>query len=56
MMDKAAQRHGKTVFGALGFGALKIGLHRASVAKMLEQNDLVLDCGESFAVAKTMVG
>jgi hypothetical protein len=56
MMDKAAQRHGKTVFGAIGFGALKIGLHRACVAKMFEQNDLVLDCDEIFAVAKTMVG
>lgn len=56
MMDKAAQRHGKTVFGAIGFGALKIALHRACVAKMFEQNDLVLDCDEIFAVAKTMVG
>lgn len=56
MMDKAAQRHGKTVFGAIGFGALKIALHRACVARMFEQNDLVLDCDEIFAVAKAMVG
>lgn len=56
MMDKGAQRHGKTVFGAIGFGALKIALHRACIARMFEQNDLVLDCDEIHAVAKTMVG
>ena len=33
MMDKGAQRHGKTVFGAIGFGALKIALHRACIAR-----------------------
>jgi len=56
MKDKAVQRHGKTVFGAIGFGALKIALHRACVARMFEGNDLVLDCDEIFAVAKSMVG
>lgn len=56
MMDKGAQRHGKTVFGAIGFGALKIALHRACVAKMFEQQDLVLDGEEIYAIAKTMVG
>lgn len=56
MMDKAAQRHGKTVFGAIGFGALKIALHRACIGRMFEQNDLVLDCDEIHAIAKTMVG
>ena len=56
MMDKGVERHGKVVFGALGFGALKIALHRACVARMFEQNDLVLDADEIFAIAKTMVG
>lgn len=56
IMDKAAQRHGKTVFGAIGFGALKIALHRACVARLFEQNDLVLDAEEIHAIAKTMVG
>ena len=56
MMDKAAQRHGKTAFGAIGFGALKIALHRACIARLFEQNDLVLDAEEIHAVAKTMVG
>ncbi len=56
MMDKGVQRHGKTVFGAIGFGALKIGLHRACIARLFEKNDLVLDAEEIHAVAKTMVG
>jgi methylenetetrahydrofolate/methylenetetrahydromethanopterin dehydrogenase (NADP+) len=55
-MDKAASRHGKTVFGAIGFGALKIALHRACIARLFEQNDLVLDDEQIHAVAKTMVG
>jgi len=56
LMDKATTRHGKTVWGAIGFGALKIALQRACVAKLFEQNDLVLDCEEIHALAKTMVG
>ncbi|MET0209736.1 MAG: methylenetetrahydrofolate dehydrogenase, partial [Burkholderiaceae bacterium] len=56
MMDKAKDRHGKLVFGALGFGALKIALHRACVGKLFEQQDLSLDCDEIYAIAKTMVG
>lgn len=56
MMDKGASRHGKTVWGAIGFGALKIALQRACVARLFEQNDLVLDAEEIHAIAKTMVG
>jgi stage V sporulation protein SpoVS len=55
MMDKAKERHGKTVFGAIGFGALKIALHRACIAKLFEQQDLSLDADEIYAIAKTMV-
>ena len=56
MMDKGALKHGKTVFGAIGFGALKIALHRACIARLFEQNDLVLDAEDIHAIAKTMVG
>ena len=56
LMDKAAKRHGKTVFGAIGFGALKIALQRTCVAKLFERNDVVLDAEEIYALAKTMVG
>jgi hypothetical protein len=56
MMDKGSTRHGKMVFGAIGFGALKIALQRACVAKLFEQNDLVLDAEDIYAIAKTMAG
>ena len=53
--DRGQVKHGKIVFGALGFGALKLALHRACVARLFEQNDLLLDAEEIYAVAKTMV-
>ncbi len=56
VMDKAAVKHGKTLFGAIGFGALKIALHRACIARLFESNDVVLDAEEIYAIAKTMVG
>ena len=55
MMDKAKERHGKTVWGAIGFGALKIALHRACIARLFEQNDLELDAEAIYAIAKPMV-
>jgi hypothetical protein len=54
--DRGTSKHGKTLFGSLGFGALKLSLHRACVARLFEQNDLVLDAEEIYAIAKTMVG
>ena len=56
LMDRARDRHGKLAFGAIGFGALKLALHRACVARLFEQNDLCLDAAEIYAIAKTMVG
>jgi hypothetical protein len=56
MMDRGKERHGKAAFGAIGFGALKIALQRACIARLFEQNDLVLDAEEIYAIAKPMVG
>jgi hypothetical protein len=56
VMDKGTVRHGKIVFGAIGFGALKISLHRACIARLFESNDVVLDAEQIYAIAKTMVG
>jgi hypothetical protein len=53
--DRGVSKHGKILFGALGFGALKLALHRACVARLFEQNDLLLDVEEIYAVAKTML-
>ncbi len=54
--DRGLSKHGKIVFGPLGFGALKLALHRACIARLFEQNDLLLDAEEIYAIAKTMVG
>jgi len=54
--DRGTQSFGKILFGPLGFGALKLALHRACIARLFEQNDLLLDAEEIYALAKTMVG
>jgi methylenetetrahydrofolate/methylenetetrahydromethanopterin dehydrogenase (NADP+) len=54
MMDKGVERHGKIVWGALGFGALKLAVHRACIAKLFEDNKRVLDAEAIFALAKEM--
>jgi len=55
MSDRDTASHGKLLFGPLGFGALKLAVHRACIARLFEQNDLVLDAAEIYGVAKTMV-
>jgi hypothetical protein len=54
--DRGLASHGKVLFGPLGFGALKLSLHRACIARLFERNDLLLDAEEIYAIAKTMVG
>lgn len=54
MMDKGAERHGKIAWGAIGFGALKLALHRACIERLFHAHDQVLDAEEIFALAKTM--
>jgi hypothetical protein len=56
LSDRATHSHGKILFGALGFGALKLALHRACIARLFEQNDLLLDAEEIYGIAKGMVG
>lgn len=54
MMDKGNERHGKIVWGAIGFGAFKLALHRACIAKLFETNTQVLDAEQIFAFAKEL--
>lgn len=54
MSDRGAMRHGKIVWGALGFGSLKLALQRACIARLFEQNDLILDAEEIIKIAKEM--
>ena len=54
MMDKGELRHGKVIWGAIGFGTLKLALHRACISKLFEDNKQVLDAENIFALAKEM--
>lgn len=49
--DSGTVRDGVTVFGALGVGGLKMKIHKACIARLFEQNDLVLDAETIVEVA-----
>jgi len=52
--DRAIDRSGKLIFGALGIGALKLKLHRACISQLFERPDQVLDAEQIYALAKAM--
>jgi len=52
--DKAKERSGKIVFGALGIGGLKLKLHRGCIGKLFESSEGVLDAEQIYALAKEM--
>ena len=54
--DDGIVRDGVTVFGALGIGNFKMKVHKASVARLFERNDLVLDAETIAEVAEEIVG
>ncbi|GAB6140768.1 NADP-dependent methylenetetrahydromethanopterin/ methylenetetrahydrofolate dehydrogenase [Methylosoma difficile] len=54
MMDKGIDRHGKIIWGAIGFGALKLALHRACIAQLFDDNKQVFDAEKIFTLAKAM--
>ncbi len=54
MMDRGNDRHGKKIWGAIGFGTLKLAVHRACIAKLFESNDQRFDAEEIFQLAKDM--
>ena len=54
MMDRGKERNGKIVWGAIGFGTLKLALHRACIARLFEDNKLILDAEEIYKTAKEM--
>lgn len=54
MMDKGVERYGKIVWGAIGFGTLKLALHRACIGKLFEDNKQMFDAENIFALAKDM--
>jgi len=54
MMDRGTDRSGKKVWGAIGFGTLKLALHRACIAKLFESNAQVLNAETIFDIAREM--
>ena len=54
MMDKGTLRHGKIIWGAIGFGTLKLALQRACIAQLFTDNKQVFDAENIFALAKDM--
>jgi hypothetical protein len=52
--DSGVEREGVTVFGALGVGSLKMKIHKACIARLFEQNDLVLDAETIVEVARAL--
>ncbi len=56
MMDRGKSYGNKIVWGAIGFGTLKLALHRACIARLFERHDQILDAEEIFALAKVMAG
>lgn len=52
--DKGKERGGKKAFGALGIGGLKMKIHRTCVARLFEQNDLVMEAEQIYALAKNI--
>ena len=45
---------GKRLFGAIGIGGFKMKVHKRSIARLFERNDLVLDAEEIMKTAKEL--
>jgi len=54
MMDKGKDYDGRIMWGAIGFGTLKLALHRACIEKLFEAHDQVFDAENIFELAKSM--
>ena len=53
--DKAKEIAGKKAFGAIGFGGLKISVHRECVSRLFHANDGIFDAEEIYRIAKEML-
>ncbi len=49
--DQGATLDTVTVWGAVGVGATKMKIHKAAIARLFDQNDLILDAEEIFEIA-----
>lgn len=54
MLDKGVVRNGKIIWGAIGFGTLKLAVHKACISRLFTNTTQVLDAQAIFQLAKTM--
>lgn len=54
VMDKAKDRGGVTVYGAIGVGGTKMKIHKAAIARLFSANNLVLDAEAIYDLGKSV--
>jgi hypothetical protein len=54
--DKATDKDGIIVYGAIGVGGLKMKIHKRAIQQLFEANDQVLDAEEVYAIGREVVG
>jgi hypothetical protein len=52
--DKAAERDGALVYGAIGVGGTKMKIHKEAVRRLFQRNDQVLDAAEIYEIGKKL--
>jgi glutamyl-tRNA reductase len=55
-MDKATEKNGRIVYGAIGVGGLKMKIHREALRSLFETNDQALEAAEILAIGQRLVG
>ena len=56
MMDRGEQRHESICWGAIGFGTLKLDLHRTCISRLFDDNKTLLNIEEIFSIAEQLAG
>jgi hypothetical protein len=54
MLDTARVVEGKVTYGAIGVGGLKMKIHKASISRLFEANDQVLNVDEIYAIGESL--
>ena len=53
-VDKAVERDNQICYGAIGVGGTKMAIHRASIERLFQRNDLVLNAEEIFELGREL--
>lgn len=54
LRDKATERSGVICYGAVGVGGTKMKIHKASIQRLFESNDQILDAEQIFALGREL--